>query len=474
VSHSRKPGLRRVPTGVAPLDEMLGGGLPAYSVVVLAGEPGTGKTILSQQMLFANALAGRKGLYFTTVSESPIKVARYQSEFTLFDPEKFGESVIYVDLGEIIRRHQLSTAVEMIAETLRQHQPAMVVIDSFKAIHDLAPSPKEMRTFTYDLAVELSAVQATTILVGEYTANQMGEAPEFAVADGIIWMTLRRSELGASRYLEIVKMRGVAQPIIPFSFDIGRDGVTIHALLSTPDCEAPQPSAQGGTVATGVAGLDELLRGGIPSGAPVLVSGESGTGKTTLGMQYVHHGAAVLGEVCLYFSYEEQPPQLVAIAKKFGWDLPPLIASGLLQIHHTPLSRVNLDAENLHVQQLLGRTGAKRVFIDSLTMMGHSILQSEALRSHVFSLTGVLRASGATALVTTDPPAGSGLISRFGVEESIVDGVIVLRNVKLARERKRQIEVYKMRGVAHATGDHLMRITSQGMQVFPRSEEVGL
>jgi len=220
--------------------------------------------------------------------------------------------------------------------------------------------------------------------------------------------------------------------------------------------------------------LDELLRGGIPCGAPVLVSGEAGTGKTTLGMQFLYHGAAVRKEVCLYFSYEEQPPQLIANARKFGWDLRALIDRGLLQIHHTPLSQVNLDAENSRVQGLLASTGAKRVFIDSLTMMVHAIVKPEVLRTHVFTLTGVLRASGATTLVSTDPPAGSGLISRFGVEESIVDGVIVLRNAKVERERKRQVEVYKMRGVAHATGEHLMRITSQGMVVFPRSEEVGI
>ncbi|MBI5531703.1 MAG: AAA family ATPase [Deltaproteobacteria bacterium] len=474
MSRTRKPGLRRFATGVAPLDQLLGGGLPAYSVVILAGEPGTGKTILSQQMLFANAAQGRKGMYFTTVSESPIKVARYQSEFSFFDPDKFGESVVYTDLGEIIRRHQLGNAVEMIAESLRQHQPALVVIDSFRAIHDLSPSPKEMRTFSYDLAVELSAIQTTTILIGEYTTDEIGTAPEFAVADGIIWMTLHRTDPGGSRSLQILKMRGAAPPITPFSFDISRDGLTIHALIAKPGSDELPPTGQREPAQTGVSGLDELLRGGIPSGAPVLISGEAGTGKSTLGMQFLHHGAAALGEVGLYFSYEEQPPQLIANARKFGWDLVPLIQQSLVQIHHTPLSHVNLDAENLRVQDLLAKTGAKRVFIDSLTMMGHAILKPEALRSHVFSLTRVLRASGATALVTTDPPAGSGLISRFGVEESILDGVILLRNVKVARDRKRQIEVYKMRGVAHATGEHLMRITSKGMQVFPRCEEVGL
>jgi len=469
MSAPQASGLRRFPTGIAPLDIMLGGGIPAYAVVVLAGEPGTGKTILSQQILFANAASGGKGLYLSTVSESPIKAARYQSEFNFFDPDKFGDSVIYMDVGETVRRNDLAQAVEIIAGALRDHQPNLVVIDSFKAIHDLAAAARETRTFAYDLAVELSAIQATTLLVGEYEAEDIGRSPEFAVADGIIWLTLERTAGSTRRLLRVLKMRGVEHPTTAFSFDISADGVRLYALPRlAPAAGARQDSAR---LPSGVPGLDLLLRGGIPAGSPILISGESGAGKTTLGAQFLYRGVAEFGDKGVYFSYEEPPEQIIANAASFGWDFAALIKRGLLRIHYTPLPQVNPEAEIMRIQQAVTELGARRALIDSLTMLMHQVDQADLVRGHVYNLVTLLKNAGCTALVTTDPPAGSGLVSRFGVEESIMDGVLLLRTLKENRERKRFIEIFKLRGVDHASGDNLMRIGPDGLRVFVRSEE---
>jgi len=468
MSEGAESGLRRFATGIGPLDDMLGGGVPAYAVVVLAGEPGTGKTIMSQQMLFANAARGRKGLYLSTLSEPPIKAARYQSSFAFFDPDRFGESVIYMDIGETIRRQGLGKATEVIATALRQNQPDLVVIDSFKAIHDLATSLHDVRTFTYDMAIELAAIQATSFLVGEYAPQDVPRMPEFAVADGIIWLSLEQVGSAMRRYLRILKMRGVGNPTTPFSFAISTAGISLFALPTVVPASPPTREA----IRTGVPGLDELLRGGVPAGSPFLVSGEAGTGKTTLAMQYLYNGAAEYGENGVYFSYEESPEQIVANARAFGWDFPAQEERGLLTLRHTPLPQVDADAEIVRIQQTLAATGARRAVIDSLTMLVHGIESPDTVQRHVYNLVNVLKNAGCTALLTTDPPAGSGLISRFGVEESILDGVIVLRTAKEDRERKRYLEVYKVRGVNHATGDSLMRIASEGIRVFPRVEEV--
>lgn len=468
--NDRATTIRRFPTGLASLDELLGGGLPAFATVILAGEPGTGKTILTQQMLFANAAAGRKGLYLTTLSESPMKAARFQSEFAFFDPDRFGELVVYMDIGETIRRHSLSKAVEVIASSLREHQPDMVVVDSFKAIHDISPSSREMRIFVYDLAIELSAIQATTILVGEYEALHLGDSPEFAVADGILWMSLERTNSGSRRFLRILKMRGVDHPTEPFNFGISRRGVELFALPPVkPEDQSIQRETQ---VPTGIPGLDDLVRGGLPATSTLLVSGEAGTGKSTVSMQYLLHGARDRGDKGLYLSYEEPPAQLIANAARFGWDLAGLIDEGMVWLSHTPLLLVNPDEQTLHIQRMLAETGARRAVLDSLTMLVHGIDSPEVVRRHVYQLSNVFKDAGCTALVTTDPPAGSGLISRFGVEESIIDGVLLLRTVLEQRERKRYVEVYKLRGVGHVTGTNLMRIGAEGVRVYPRTEEV--
>lgn len=463
-------GLKRFPTGISALDAMLGGGLPTYALVVVAGEPGTGKTILTQQMLFANAAAGRRGLYLTTLSESPIKAARYQSEFTFFEPERFGEEVVYMDIGEVIRRESLSRGVELIAEQLRKTQPSLVVVDSFKAIHDLAPSPRDMRTFVYDLAVELSAVQTTTALVGEYELEDVAQKPEFAVADGILWLSLDYAPGGTSRrHLRIVKMRGVSHPAEPSSFEIGASGINLFGLPQV----APEPSAAAASAVTptGVPGLDELMRGGVPGSGPLLVSGEAGAGKTTLGLQFLHHGAR-LGERGIFFSYEESPEQLASDARGFGFDFGSYLKKGLIEIQYTPLPRLNIEEQIHLIQDRLSATGAKRAVVDSLTMLFHSIESADVARRQVYCITTLFKNARCAAMLDTDPPAGSGLISRFGVEESIIDGVLVLKLVREGRERRRYLEVYKMRGVNHAGGDNPMKITSRGMVVYPRMEVV--
>src|SRR5512140_2411970 len=98
----RSGGHNLIRTGVAGLDKVLRGGIPQYAVVVVAGKPGSGKTILCQEILFSNASPDRPCVYLTTLSESPMKAARYMSQFSFFDPAKFGSSIIYMDIGQVI------------------------------------------------------------------------------------------------------------------------------------------------------------------------------------------------------------------------------------------------------------------------------------------------------------------------------------------------------------------------------------
>lgn len=462
---------RRLSTGIAALDQILRGGLPSYAVVVVAGLPGSGKTTLAQQLMFANAHAGRKSVYLTTFSESPMKAARYQSNFTFFDADQFGESVIYMDIGQTIRKQGLSPALDVIADALREIQPEVVVIDSFKAIHDLAPNTQDMRSFIYDLAVELSAMQATTLLVGEYTEDDIGRMPEFAVADGIIWLYSEMRNDQQLRYLRVLKMRGVDYQAGAYNFSIGDNGLEIYAL----DDQVIAPNVVRGALSpTGIPTLDGLLRGGIPQGTPSLLTGAAGAGKSTLGLQYLYSGVSEYSERGVYVSYEETPQQLIDNAARFGWDLEPYLDDGRLRIQYQPLSMVNPNEQALRLRATLAETGARRVVIDSLTMLLQQFERPDTMRQYVYRLVSILRNAGCSALLISDPPIGSTAMSRFGVEESIIDGVIVLRIVKGVEDRTRQrtLEIYKMRGVAHATGEHTMKITPRGIQLFPRVEEL--
>ncbi|MBI2955050.1 MAG: AAA family ATPase [Chloroflexi bacterium] len=459
----------RLLTGVSGLDTVLRGGIPRYAVVLIAGQPGTGKTILCQQILFNNIDNGKRCVYLTTVSESPMKVARYQAQFSFFDPDRFGKSMIFMDAGQIIRSQGIKKALRAIVDSLRDIQPAMVAIDSFKAIHDLAASPEEMRTFVFDVSVELAALQSTSLLVGEYETADLARYPEFAIADGIIWLHAETRETDLMRNIRVLKMRGIDHSTMAYDFGITHNGIEVFTTEGLIPTEIAPYGKE--ITKTGLAELDEILRGGIPKGAPLLLTGGAGTGKTTLGLQFLYEGATRYGDKCIYFSYEEPTEQLIANARRFGWDLRKLIDDGRLRIIHVPLPQIHPSEQLLAIRGAVRGFGAQRAVLDSLTMMMARVSEPSLIRSHVYSLAAIFKDAGCTALITSDPPVGAPAISRFGVEESIIDGVVLLKLAREARARVRYLEVYKMRGVFHATGDNLMKITPRGIQVYPRLEE---
>ena len=146
----------RLSSGHPRLDGVLGGGLPANAINMLIGLPGTGKTILAQQYVFANATPERPALYLATVSEPFDKILRYGQTLRFFDPEAVGHSVFYEDLGAVLNERGLAGVLEQVSELIKQRRPGLIVIDSFKALSAYAEGA-EFRQFLHDFAGRLSA-----------------------------------------------------------------------------------------------------------------------------------------------------------------------------------------------------------------------------------------------------------------------------------------------------------------------------
>jgi circadian clock protein KaiC len=326
--------LERLGTGSSPLDTILGGGLPARSVTVIAGEPGSGKTVFTLQALFHHARQGKKCLYFTTLSEPAMKVIRYMQLFSFFDARLIEARVVFADLGSTLRSGGVEQALAQMIQRVESEEPDLVAIDSFKAVHDLLPSAAQGRAFVYDLAVSMAAWGATTLLVGEYTREDISVAPEFAIADGIVRLSTEHQELTAARQLEVLKLRGANYVTGRHFFEMGDDGLTFYPRVRGPEMTDEPPADLADRVATGVAGLDALLLGGLPRASATMVQGGTGTGKTLLGLHLLVEGAR-RGEPGILFTLEEMPAQIRAVAKNFGWDLAPLKAQRRLLISYT-------------------------------------------------------------------------------------------------------------------------------------------
>ena len=464
--------LDRLGTGSAALDAILGGGIPAQSVTVVAGEPGSGKTVFALQALFHHARQGKKCLYFTTLSEPALKVIRYMQLFSFFDSRLIEERIVFVDLGSALRRDGAEKALVQMLERVESEGSDLVAIDSFKAIHDLLPKDSHSRIFVYDLAVGMAAWGTTTLLVGEYTPEDIGVRPEFAIADGIVHLTNERQELTTARQFEVLKMRGANYVTGRHFFDIGADGLRFYARVRGPEMTGEPPVDLADRVTTGIAGLDALLLGGLPRASATLVEGGTGTGKTLVGLHFLLEGAR-RGEPGILFTLEETPAQIRAIAKAFGWDLARLEAQGLLLISYTSPVELVTDRFLDEALKQLAEVGARRVMFDSLTGMSLGVASQRRFRELVYALTQHFRVAGVTPLMTMEVAEllGNAQLTGHGVS-SIVDNLIVLRYVEVDGHLERAVFVLKARGTSHAAELRRFVIDGRGAHVGERFQDL--
>jgi circadian clock protein KaiC len=464
--------LERLSTGSAALDMILGGGIPAGSVTVVAGEPGSGKTVFTLQTLFHHARQGKKCVYFTTLSEPAMKVIRYMQLFSFFDARLIEARVVFADLGSTLRSGGVEHALAQMIQRVESEEPDLVAIDSFKAIHDLLPSAGQSRAFVYDLAVSMAAWGATTLLVGEYTPQDVGIAPEFAIADGIVRLTTERQELTTTRQLEVLKLRGANYATGRHFFEMGADGLTFYPRVRTPEMAGEPPVDLGDRVATGVAGLDALLSGGLPRASATMVEGGTGTGKTLLGLHFLLEGARQ-GEPGILFTLEETPAQIRAVARNFGWELAPLEAQGRLLISYTSPVELFTDRFLDVVRRQIERVGARHAVLDSLTSMSLGVPSERRFRELVYALTKHFRAAGVTPLMTMEVAEllGTAQLTGHGVS-STADNLILLRYVEVDGRLERAVSVLKARGTSHATELRRFMIDGRGAHVGERFQDL--
>ena len=320
----------RISTGIIVFDQILGGGLPKGSTILLAGRPGTGKTILAHQMMFQNAGIDDKVLYVTTLSEPQIKIMKFQQEFSFYDIDKVQKSIIYKDLGGVLRKEGPTQAIKLIDNYLKEYQPKMVFIDTIKTFADIIPNSMEFREFITDLSVRLTAWGCTTVLLGEYSEGDIENRPESAIADGIIYLYGTEEKRQQKRYLRVLKMRGTNHSNGEAVFKISSDGFNVYPRLNSTVMlqDIAQYSER---VSSGVPKLDQLMGGGIPKASTTLVTGPSGSGKTMLALSFALAGIKS-GIVTVFVSLEENPLQIINNFIQIGQDIRPYIEEGMLHI----------------------------------------------------------------------------------------------------------------------------------------------
>jgi len=438
----------RLSSGNERLDDVLGGGLVLDAITLLVGAPGTGKTILAEQCVFANASPERRGLYLSTVSEPFDKLLRYGQGLEFFDATKLGRSVFYDDLGDAVHHEGLTGVLERVDELLKEHRPAVVVIDSFKALRTFADDDAEFRRFLHDLAGRLSVLAVSSLWVGEYEPGEATSSPEFAVADAVIGLETRRTAERSVRYLSVRKLRGSDFLSGDHVYRITAGGLVVFPRLADlrDDDVVVEHPVDGQRVSSGIAALDDALEDGYWSGSTTLIAGPSGAGKSLMGLHFVFAGAAC-GEHGVLVTLQENRAQLARVISRFGWTID--------DPNVTIMDRSPVD---LYVDELvydlldqIREAGAKRLVIDSLNDLVASAPDPMRLREFLYSLVQRCARLGVSLMFTYETAELFRItrLSELGMSH-IADNVVLLQHVQDGSQMRRALTVLKSRGSSNS------------------------
>ncbi len=236
------------------------------------------------------------------------------------------------------------------------------------------------------------------------------------------------------------------------------------------------PTGRGLTKApTGIRGLDEITRGGLPRGRPTLVCGGPGSGKTLLALTFLVNGALHFDEPGVLMTFEENEEEISLDVASLGFDLPTLIEAQKLVVDYVRVERSEIeetgeyDLEGLFVRldHAIRTVGARRVVLDTIESLFAGLKNDTILRSELRRLFRWLKEKGVTALITGE--RGEGLLTRQGLEEYVSDAVILLDHRVHDQVSTRRLRVVKYRGSHHGTNEYPFLINADGLSVLPVS-----
>jgi circadian clock protein KaiC len=454
--------MERVSTGNPDLDMILSGGLPRNSINVLMGAPGSGKTILAEQLVFANAGPDCRVLYLTTLSEPLAKMVGYLQNYAFVDIARIGTDIIYHSLSDELMADPQQLHTEILA-LIKEQRPRIIIIDSFKAIADLLPSTQAWRKMVFDLAGLLTAYGATALWIGEYTWETGSGPIEFAVADGII--ELQRIQRGSrdERYLRVAKLRGSNFLDGNHAFWINAEGLHIFPRLVTapisPDYEPILERLQ-----TGITGLDSMVEQGWLRGTATLIQGPSGSGKTMVALHFLRK-AVEDGEPALLVNFQENPVQLRRSMRSLGWDADELLRPDKIDHFYTSPVELQIDTIVQEIFRRLSERGVKRLVIDAVGDLRKSAPDATRFDDYVYSLLQHFAIMNVTVMLTVETLRGEAEQASLEAGVSYISDNIVSLSVELGDELCRWIRVLKTRGSAHDGRRHALRIGPTGVIV---------
>ncbi len=434
-----------VPTGVATLDLLLGGGIPERQSVLITGDPGTGKTILSSQIAFAQAARGKRVVIATLASEAQEKLLQELSGFSFFEPDRVGQEIFIVSAYAWVQKGPKETR-DLILRMMKDHKADLLVIDGMRSLRDLWANEAKLRDFLYELNVALAQIGAICLLTTEYPLQKLLGYPEATTVDGIISLSMQRFGGRIVRRAQVAKLRGRAHLTGEHVMHITAGGV--HLVPRLEETVQPDPGFTPRTerASFGLTELDGILHGGIPTLSTTLLAGSTGVGKTLLSLNFLAAGARE-GKKGLLVTYSEPVPRLIARARAISLDVAPLLEDGSLHLFYR--SPVNAEADDL-VEEILAYVREHRIerlVVDGIGEIEESLLEKQRIRGLLTSLIIELRNQGTTSIFVKEVAKIAGPDVDFSDTPISVtaENLLFFRHIELRGRLHRVVSVLKMR-----------------------------
>ena len=465
--------LERLNSGIPGLDVILAGGLVAGSSYIVQGRPGSGKTILANQIAFHRAAQGHKVLFATLLAESHDRLFQFLSTLSFFDHQQVGTNIHFVSAFDVMEANGLTDVVTLLRREIGRQKATLLIVDGMTNLHSRADGPLDTKRFIAELQGHAGFAGCTVLFLTNSRVDD--HSPELTMVDGVIEMCEDLIGSRSVRRIQLRKTRGSAALTGLHEIEITRDGIAVYprleAILKYPSI--PDPVAgEILRIESGIPALDEMVGGGLPRASSTLMLGPSGCGKTIMGLAFLQ--SCTPQEPGILFGLYETPSRLMVKAQSVGVALQPLVDSGALHLVWQPPTERLLDALGHRLLDAVRTTGAKRVFIDSLSAIARSATIPGRTIDFFTSLMNELRARDVTVLASWE------MRDLFGGElqtptpelSGVVDNLLLMRFVELRAELRRVVSVLKVRDSTYDPSLRELVITDEGVALNKAFDQV--